>query len=182
MTYREPERRRIALFEMMALVAGLALALWILIPSSRQEPMMGEVGGWLPIVTILLGGLSLVGPPLLIWERRRRASRPRDFGAGRLLWFSHGMASWLLWPPIIYTRVQQGSIQRSTTVACFAYGTPLMALYVTSALVFGGWFRKRRRRAMMRSWRERFGLGLALVWACVGLYVLSIFYGEDFRR
>lgn len=163
----------------MALVAGLAIGIWLILPSRRLDPAMGDAENGLLVASVLLGGLSIVGPPLLIWERRRRR---RDFGAGRLLWFSHGMASWLLWPPIVYTRVRQGSLQGSSTAGCFAYGTPLMALYVGSALLFGGGFRKRRRRALARSWRERFGLGLALAWACLGLYVLSIFYREEFQK
>ncbi len=92
------------------------------------------------------------------------------------------MASRLLWPPIVSTRVRNGQISQSTTAGCFAYGTPLMALYLGFALLSGGWLRKRRRRTLMRSWRERFGLLLALAWACLGLYVLSIFYREEFRR
>ena len=70
----------------------------------------------------------------------------------------------------------------STAAGCFAYGTPLMAVYLTFAMLAGGWFRRRRRGAMARSWSERFGLILALAWACLGLYVLSIFYREEFER
>jgi hypothetical protein len=97
------------------------------------------------------------------------------------MWFSQGMASWLMWPPIVVNRVKNGQINQSVTATCYAYGTPLMAVYMTAALLAGGWFRKRRRRALARSWQERFGIGLALAWACVGLYVLSIFYREEFK-
>jgi len=175
------ERSSITLFELMALIAGLALGIWLIVPAFQGENAVGDTDAFLLASTFALGGLSLVGPPLLIWERRR-SRRRRAFGAGRLMWFSQGMASWLLWPPVVYRRVMTGNIERSMTASCFAYGTPLMAIYVTFALVCGGWLRKRRRRALKRSWRERFGLGLALVWACVGLYVLSILYREDFRR
>lgn len=178
--YPRRERNRITLFEIMAFVAGLAVAIWILVPTFRGDGP-GEVEGVVLTLAFLLGGLSLVGPPLLIWERWSRSSRQRPFGPGRLMWFSQGMASWLLWPPVIYRRASMGNLERSTSAMCYAYGTPLMAVYMTFALVCGGWLRKRRRRAVMRSWRERFGLGLALVWACLGLYVLSIFYREDFR-
>lgn len=163
----------------MALIAGLSLGLWIILPEFREAQGFGNPEAWFGLVPFSLGGLSLVGPPLLIWARRR-TSRP--WGPGSLLWCTQGMASWLLWPPIVFVRAKQGNLNHSTTAGCYLYGTPLMAIYMTSALVFGGWFRKRRRRVMMRSWRERFGLGLALVWACFGLYVLSIFYREDFRR
>jgi hypothetical protein len=65
---------------------------------------------------------------------------------------------------------------------CFAYGTPLMAVYVTAALLAGGWLGKRRRRRRRLSWREQFGLLLGLCWACTGFYVLYILYHEDFTR
>jgi hypothetical protein len=63
---------------------------------------------------------------------------------------------------------------------CYFYGTPLMALYVTIALLAGGWLRRpRRRRRARRSWTETFGLLLGLVWACTGLYVLATIYHGD---
>jgi uncharacterized protein (TIGR03382 family) len=65
---------------------------------------------------------------------------------------------------------------------CFAYGTPLMAIYVTAALLVGGWLGRRRRRQLRRSWRERFGLVLGLTWACTGLYVLYLLYHDDFSN
>lgn len=172
-------RSRVTLFELMALTAGLALGLWIILPQFREQPAIGSPDAWTGLVAFVLGGLSLVGPPLLIWERRRRRT---TWGAGRVMWFSQGMASWLLWPPVVYVRTRQGNINNSTSAGCYLYGTPLMAIYVTAALVCGGWLGRRRRRALMRSWHERFGLGLALVWACLGLYILSIFYRDDFRR
>jgi hypothetical protein len=172
-----PVRDQIKLYEVMLLIAGLALGLWLVMPVWKRGEGLDIAGGsWLMVCIYVLGGLSLVGPPLLLWERRRNG---RTWGAGRFVWFSHGTASWLLWPPIIYSRARGN---RSDTEVCALYGTPLMAVYVTSALLFGGWLRKRRRRVMMRSWREQFGLGLALAWACIGLYFLSLFYYEDFRR
>jgi hypothetical protein len=56
-----------------------------------------------------------------------------------------------------------------------------MAIYVTVALLAGGWLRRGRRRRW-RSWREQFGLLLGLAWACTGLYVMYLFYGEPLRR
>ena len=35
---------------------------------------------------------------------------------------------------------------------------------------------------MRRSWQETFGLLLGLVWACTGLYIISLFYRQDFNR
>ena len=63
--------------------------------------------------------------------------------------------------------------------ACFAYGTPLMAIYVGSALLFGGWIRRKGRARRRRlSWRERFGLVLGIAWAATGGYVLFLIYSE----
>ncbi len=174
-----PPRAHVTVFEIMLLIAGLSLGFWILLPQFRAPEAIGAPDAWMGLIPFTLGGLALVGPPLLIWERRTTTAR---WGAGRLLWCTQGMASWLLWPPVIYVRAKDGNINRSASASCYLYGTPLMAVYVLSALVLGGWFRKRRRRALRRSWREQFGLGLALVWACFGLYLLSIFYRDDFRR
>jgi hypothetical protein len=89
------------------------------------------------------------------------------------------MASWLLWPPLVVQRLQ-GKDTQSVAGICYFYGTPLMALYVTISLLAGGWLGPRRWRGR-RSWRETFGLLLALAWACTGLYILSIIYRKDFR-
>jgi hypothetical protein len=101
------------------------------------------------------------------------------------LWFCQGTASWLLWPPVIVhqVRAKPGEITGGAAV-CYLYGTPLMALYVTIALLAGGWLPlRRRRRRRPRSWTERFGLILGLIWACTGLYVLWGIYHDDlFRR
>jgi hypothetical protein len=62
---------------------------------------------------------------------------------------------------------------------CFAYGTPLMAIYVGSALLFGGWIRRKGRSRRRRlSWRERFGLALGIAWAATGGYVLYLIYAD----
>ena len=66
--------------------------------------------------------------------------------------------------------------------SCYLYGTPLMAVYVTLALLAGGWLGKRRRKRLARSWQETFGLILGLVWACTGLYVLELLYEGDLIR
>ena len=63
---------------------------------------------------------------------------------------------------------------------CFFYGTPLMAVYVTLALLAGGSFRRARRRRLRRSWQETFRLLLGLVWACTGFYFITTFYRNDF--
>jgi hypothetical protein len=108
-----------------------------------------------------------------------------------LLWFAHGTAAWLLWPPIIIGRRSSGRGQNppivdpSAAEICFFYGTPLMAVYVTASLLAGGWLRRRprgtRRPPAPMPWRERFGRVLGMGWAVLGLYVLSMIYGSKFR-
>src|SRR5207249_1728945 len=154
------------LFELMVLIAGVAVGLSLIAKDFREAGNSSDL--WFPLIVLVLGGLSLAGPPLLLAERRRRRAPWR---AGKLLWFSQGMASWLLWPPVVYGRIRGVEFGRTTSGPCYVYGTPLMAIYVTTALLAGGWLRRGRRRAARRSWRERFGLMLGLAWACTGLYV-----------
>src|SRR5262249_11895757 len=130
-------------------------------------------GKWDEVISVVivfsLGGLSLIGPPLLLLTARRRA-----WGAGRLLWFAQGTASWLLWPPFVYRKVMYSSPQsESISGVCYYYGTPLMAVYVTLALLAGGRLKRSRRRRISRSWQETFGLILGLAWACTGLYLIT---------
>ncbi len=182
-----PPGRRMHLGEMMLLIVGVALGFWIIMPPTDRGPMLGAMeGGPLPWTSMLLGGVSLMGPVLILlerWRRRRRKVSPEPWEAGRLLWFCSGTAAWLLWPPIVYQRVAKGrGFGEASSAMCFAYGTPLMALYVVAALLAGGWLRRSRRRRIRRSWQERFGLILGLLWACTGLYVLAMLYAEDLRR
>jgi hypothetical protein len=158
----------------MSLVAGAAVAVWLAVDFERKRggdnAPEGEV--WIRWLVFALGGLSLVGPPLLLWNARKR-----PWGAGRLLWFVQGTATWLLWPPAAYRAV--AGLPSGTSVMCYFWGTPPMALYVTITLLAGGYLKRSRRRRMRRSWQEMFGLLLGLVWACTGLYVISLFYRDD---
>jgi uncharacterized metal-binding protein len=126
------------------------------------------------VFVFLLGGLSLVGPPLLIFTARRR-----NWGAGRFLWFTQGTAAWLLWPPAVYHRIAMPGPPASMSSICFFYGTPPMALYVTLTLLASGRLSPSCRLRMHRSWQETFGLLLGLAWACTGLYIISLFYRQD---
>ncbi|MFO0951330.1 MAG: hypothetical protein U0835_09300 [Isosphaeraceae bacterium] len=176
--------QRFSIWEFNVLIAGLALGIWLCLSGGRvnQDPSIGAPGYVLILAAGVLGGLSLVGVPLLLGERFRYRRR---WGPGKLLWFASGTSAWLLWPPMIHHKVRGQAPFDTMSGVCFAYGTPLMALYVTAALLAGGWIRRRRRRrsrARARSWRESFGLFLGLAWACTGLYVLSLLYHDDFFK
>src|SRR5262245_50079706 len=168
----------------MLLIAGAALGLWLVLGNLRVAQSRGAVQApfhdapWLLGYIFVLGGLSLIGVPLLLIGARRQS-----WGAGRFLWFANGAAAWLLWPPVAYRRIVGGTMpqgQDTMSGVCFLYGTPLMAVYVTLALLAGGWFRRSRRRRLRRSWQEMFGLLLGLLWACTGLYFITMFYRNDF--
>jgi hypothetical protein len=169
----------------MALIAGLALGVWLILPDLKSEgtPLRDRVTKYVLLAAAgVLGGLALVGPPLLLSERRRMRGL---WGPGKTLWFATGTSAWLLWPPVVYVRVRvvgnEGLLDTASGM-CFAYGTPLMAVYVTAALLAGGWFGKRGRRRRRHSWREQFGLLLGMCWACTGLYVIYTLYHEDFTK
>lgn len=180
-------RTRPTIGELMIVVAGVGVGMTVAVPIFRDEPSFGE--GFVVAVGALLGGASLVGVPLLLWGRWR--GEQRRFGPGSLLWFAHGTAAWLLWPPIIIGRRSSGRGQNAPIVdpsaaeICFFYGTPLMAVYVTASLLAGGWLRRRNRRnrraPVPMPWRERFGRVLGMGWAVLGLYVLSMIYRSKFR-
>jgi hypothetical protein len=163
----------------MLLVAGAALGLWLatheLQDKGNNADLEARFSHSLFLFVFVLGGLALVGPPLLLMTARRR-----PWGAGRILWFTQGTAAWLLWPPVVY-RTARG-FPGSMSGTCFFFGTPLLALYVALGLLASGHLRGSRRRKIRRSWQETFGLLLGLAWACTGLYILSLFYREDFFR
>jgi 4-amino-4-deoxy-L-arabinose transferase-like glycosyltransferase len=172
-TVLNPRADRLSIGTLMLLIAGVALGLWLGTDrtDAQQRPH------WLVLLVFVLGGLSVVGPPLLLLTAKRR-----PWGAGRFLWFVHGTAAWLLWPPVVYLRARGVSDIESSSAVCFLYGTPLMAVYVTLTLLAGGHLNRSRRRRIRRSRQETFGLLLGLAWACTGLYLISVFYREDLRR
>jgi MFS family permease len=173
--------RPLTVLALMALVGASSFGLWLVLPDIRDDPQRAvEVGDrWLLPIIAVLGGASLVGPVVLLVSRRRRPHR--RFRPGELMWFSQGMATWLLWPPVVYHRAQGERFGDTLSGPCYFYGTPLMAVYVTSALLVGGWLGPRRRRRRSRDWREQVGLLLALGWACTGLYLLYTIYKHDFK-
>lgn len=182
LTHRQRNEPRLSIGASMLLIAGASMGIWLIAAqfhSNWQEAKDAEaqIRNGVNGLVFLLGGLSLVGPPLLLWTARKR-----HWGAGRLLWFAQGTAAWLLWPPVIYHRVAGGAPDDINPISgtCYFFGTPLMAVYVTLTLLAGGYFRRSRRRRMRRSWQETFGLLLGLAWACTGLYLISLFYRQDF--
>lgn len=172
-TLRTRPPRRFGIGAAMVLVAGFALGMGLL--SRALVGSHGDIqGAVLLSLAYGLGGLSFIGVPLLLMRRGRR-----PWGAGRILWFASGTSAWLLWPPIIGERVLglgANRVDPRPAEACFAYGTPLMALYVTLALLSGRRIGRPRRRSRPLDWTERFGLILGLLWACTGGYVLYLIY------
>jgi hypothetical protein len=168
--------RRLTILDMSLLIAGLAVGFWLVAGFFTGKPENEEA--WLAVTVFVLGGLSLVGPPLLLRQRFRHRTRLR---IGEMFWFCQGTASWLLWPPVILHRIEGKEGGQAMATVCYIYGTPLMALYITITLLAGGWLRPRGRRKprALRSWTETFGLLLGLIWACTGLYVLALIYRRD---
>ncbi len=124
----------------------------------------------------VLGGLSLVGPPLLLLTARRRR-----WGAGPIPLVCAGDCGLAALAAGVYHRVAAAPGPRpSMSAVCFFYGTPPMALYVTLTLLAGGHLRRSRGAGCAARGRRRSGLLLGLAWACTGLYIISLFYRQDF--
>lgn len=187
-TQPAPERRagreHFRILELLILVTGAGIALtlcrpiWTASHGSTGEVPIEMVPFGLRIVVVVLGGFSLVGVPLLLAGITRRRT---PWGPGKVAWFAQGLATWLLWPPIIYYQspLHRGGPPVPWSSACWLWGTPLMGLYITLAVLAGGWFGRRGRRRMNRSWKEQFGLVLSCLWACTGLYILGLLYWMD---
>jgi hypothetical protein len=181
-------RERLSILELLLLVTGVGVALAVSRPI-WTAPYDFQDGDPIQVVPVLvrvivavLSGFSFVGVPLLL---SRLARRRTPWGPGKMAWFSQGVAAWLLWPPIVYYQLplpRAAGSDLSWSSVCWLWGTPLMGLYVTAAILTGGWFGRRGRRRMNRSWREQFGLILSCLWACTGLYFLGLLYWIDLFR
>jgi hypothetical protein len=156
----------------MLLIAGAAVGLWL--ATDHLKDMIG--GTWPDLlehaifcVAYVLGGLSLVGPPLLLLTARRR-----PWGTGRIIWFVSGSVPWLIWPPLISHEIRGYTPNMLSEVLLFP--TPLASLSMALALLAGGWLRRSRRRRLWRSWQETFGLLLGIAWSGLGLFLLVLLY------
>ena len=173
-------RDQFGIAEMLLLVAGIAVAFWIMRPLLLQENNTEDgdpiqmVPVFLRVIIVVLGGVSFIGVPLLLIRSRRDRTR---WGPGKMAWFAHGTASWLLWPPVVFWQLS-GKPDGPWSAVCWLWGTPLMGVYVTASLLAGGWLR-RGRHGVQRNWTERLGLLLACAWACTGLYLLYLLYWID---
>ena len=101
----ETDPDRLSIGVAMLLIAGAAVGFWLAVDQLRREgnpngPSQSWVQSWIYAFVFILGGVSLVGPPLLLVTALRR-----PWAAGRFLWFTQGTAAWLLWPPAIIHRV-----------------------------------------------------------------------------
>ena len=178
---------RLSILELLLLVAGVGVALAVSRPiwTAPYQPTDNDPIAVVPlvvrIIVAVLSGFSFIGVPLFLARLTRRRT---PWGPGKVAWFSQGVATWLLWPPIIYYQLplQQSSNGPLYSSVCWLWGTPLMGLYVTSAILAGGWFGRRGRRRLKRSFREQFGLILSCLWACTGLYLLGLLYWIDLFR
>jgi hypothetical protein len=177
---------RFGVWQLLLLLTGVSIALAVSRPFllAPHETGQGDPIVVLPVfvrvIIAVLGGFSFMGVPLLLTRLTRRRT---PWGPGQVTWFSQGVATWLLWPPIVYWQTAKPRGEMPWSAVCWLWGTPLIGLYMTAALLVGGWFGRRGRRRAKRSWREQFGLLLSCLWACTGLYLLSLLYWIDiFRR
>jgi hypothetical protein len=181
-------RDRFSIRAMLFLVVGVGIGLAVTRPIWSEPYKGGDDADPITIVPVaarvvvaVLSGLSFIGVPLLL---SRRTGRRTPWGPGRIAWFAQGTAAWLLWPPVVYYRLPlaRASESPSWSSVCWLWGTPLMGLYITAAILAGGWLGRRGRRMINRSWREQFGLILSGLWACTGLYFLGLLYWIDVFR
>jgi hypothetical protein len=174
-THGRRKAHRLGLADLMSLVAGIGVGFW-LVSNDLRRPPDDQAVVW-SIAFAILGGLALVGPPLLLVERFGRASWL--WGPGRILWFSQGVVLWLLLPSLVYYRVLEKSLWHSVTFECMLGAMLFLSMSQIPAFLIGGWLRDRQRLAR-GSWREVFGLLLGLASSCVGAYALYLIHIYDF--
>lgn len=184
-------RARPRLGELLAIVAGVAVG-FAALREPIQQPDKWMYG--LAVPCAVLGGASLAATGIILLRRRRLAreiaARPggpglasgasRIWSVGELVAFAAGASGWLLFPPLLV-----GFGNRAGVFCSYIYGTPLMALWMGFALLVGrgGHRNRNRNRDRLRplSFNERLGWLLAILWACVGFYVLIRLYLDKDR-
>jgi len=176
---------RLTIGAIVLLIVGVSVGLGLFLPEFRQMDW-GEADNAVGAAGMVLAGPTALGVPWLIWRKYRGRTRgDRRWGPGRLLWFAHGSAAWLLCPPIVAKRAgfTQSGVADAANGAqiCYFYGTPLMAVYMLLALRFGGRLGGSRRGRRRIDWIERFGLALAILWAMVGAAIIWMIYTNRFR-
>jgi hypothetical protein len=171
---------RLSIATAMLMCAGATLGFWLVTPDLR-DPRRGPFGFgyWDEAISLGsaygLGGLSFLGPPLLLWR-----VRGRPWGPGRMLWFACGLATWIFWPSYIFARANWGATLLANYCAqLFFTATPLIAILILSSFWAGGWFYSTRRRRLRLSWQETFGIVLGVAWSCLGLHRLAWLYYTD---
>ena len=159
--------------DMLALVAALALGSWLVMPMFRGGDSLLSLR-LVTASTALLGSIALTGPPNPLIARRWLTRRP--LGPGSLVWFATGMATWGLWPALIFVRARSVTLDRSLSFTCYLYVAPLLGLFLTLSLLLSGSWRRGRRPL---GWRERVGRPMALAWSAVGGYLLYKIYRDE---
>jgi len=164
---------RLTILDLGLMVAGVSLGLWLVLDQLRGSSDLR--GKCFIMAVFVLGGVSVVGAPVLLWHRARGGS----LGPGELLWFFQGTAAWLLLPPIFDLRIRGKPCTGTMAMNCYLQGGPLMGSFLAISLLTGGWLRLRRGRR--RTGREVFGLLVGPAWAVMGLSVLWQIVRGDLR-
>jgi hypothetical protein len=187
-TGRVEKRERFTIGAGALLVLSMALAMGLFLEPMRETDWW-RLQNVVFLFVIVLAGPTAIGVPWLIVRKLRGRFRyDRRWGPGRLHWFAQGSAAWLLWPPIVSTRLNltaanagMGSDPSSTAQICYFYGTPLMAVYMLIALAVGGRIRLSKKSRRRIDWMERFGLLLAFLWTSVGAFLHWLIYTDRIR-
>ena len=170
----------------MLLVVGVAIGIWLVGDDLKELLSSGKarfphwgfgwLDSWIAVVAgSLLGGRSLIGPPLLLLRGRRR-----PWGPGRILWFTYGTATWVFWAPVFYLKaIDDNQSHRTRADEEIVLALPsVTSLFTMPAVVASGALGRSRRSRLFRSWQERFGVLLGAGWTCLGLYWVAWIYRE----
>ncbi len=163
-------RRRFGLSDIILLIVGSALGAWGFTNLTEDESLSGIAR--LYALTCFPVGIALVGVPWFALDRRY----PGRWRGGRLLWFTLGLASWVLAGP----RLMSWIVGNDTSYMLwyFYYTTPVSILALLLGLICTGWLRSPIPRA---DWRDRAGLGIGFIGAAYGIWLVILFNVEPFE-